>query len=142
MLESLVHQMQQMSKALCVQFCEPPSDKALDEILKKVSAFVGMFDAGIKFHQEEEAKRLKAKQLKSAVKKRPADFEAQLAALKQEKSELEASLTEQDAVIAKASQHKQQLWEAMYGLRSRFAKLGVVEPEYHLSSSPLFISTV
>jgi hypothetical protein len=46
-----------MSKRLCIQFADPPSEKAMDDIFKKLSSFVDMFGAGVQFLEDEEAKR-------------------------------------------------------------------------------------
>lgn len=46
-----------MSKRLCIQFADAPSDKAMDDIFKKLSTFIGMFAAGVEFLEDEEAKR-------------------------------------------------------------------------------------
>jgi hypothetical protein len=53
----LYHRLEEMSKRLCVQFSDSPSPKACDDIFKKLSSFVGMFDAGVKFLEEEEERR-------------------------------------------------------------------------------------
>ena len=68
-LEKLITRLGKMSEAMCVQFAEKPSDKAADDFFTKLSKFSGMFQAGVDFLNEEEAKRKKEldKKKKAAV---------------------------------------------------------------------------
>ena len=68
-LEKLIARLGKMSEAMCVQFAEKPSEKAADDFFTKLSKFSGMFQAGVDFLNEEEAKRKKEldKKKKAAV---------------------------------------------------------------------------
>jgi hypothetical protein len=71
-LEKLIARLGKMSEAMCVQFAEKPSEKAADDFFTKLSKFSGMFQAGVDFLNEEEAKRKKEldKKKKAAEKER------------------------------------------------------------------------
>jgi hypothetical protein len=96
MLDGLITRLGEMSKRLCVQFADPPSEKAMDDIFKKLSTFVGMFAAGVQFLEDEEARRLKElekarkaaeKEKKKAEKKAAAEAKKKKAAEKKSKKD-------------------------------------------------------
>merc|ERR1711988_589903 len=96
MLDGLINRLGEMSKRLCIQFADAPSDKAMDDIFKKLSTFIGMFAAGVEFLEDEEAKRIKElekkrkaeeKEKKKAEKKAAAEAKKKKAAEKKSKKD-------------------------------------------------------
>jgi|EP01049_Picozoa_sp_SAG25_P007848 hypothetical protein len=58
-LEQTVNLLQERVKSICVLFASKPDPKAGDDIFKKIDQFCTMFSTGVKFLEDEEAKRLK-----------------------------------------------------------------------------------